>query len=46
MMSPWERRHLRLGFDKNKTEMERLEIVARARLGVELPRPLGDIPRS
>ena len=46
MMSPWERRHLRLGFDKNKTELERLEIVARARLGVELPRPLGDIPRS
>ncbi len=40
MMSAWERRHMRVGFDVNKTEEQRLSIAARARLGVDLPRPV------
>ena len=30
MMSAWERRHMRVGFDVNKTEEQRLSIAARA----------------
>jgi hypothetical protein len=40
MMSAWERKHMRRGVDMNKTEEQRLTIAARARLGVDLPRPL------
>ena len=40
MMSEWERKHLRSGFDVNKTEEQRQAIAARARLGIDLPRPV------
>ena len=43
MMSAWERRHLRSGGDINKTEEQRQAIAARARLGVDLPRPLREV---
>jgi hypothetical protein len=39
MMSAWERR----GVDVNKTEEEQQAIAARARLGVDLPRPLREV---
>jgi hypothetical protein len=43
MMSAWERRHMRRGVDMNKTEEQRLAIAARARLGVDLPRPVQSV---
>ena len=43
MMSVWERRHMRRGFDVNKTEQQQLAIAARARLGIDLPRPVTSV---
>ena len=43
MMSKWERKHLRRGFDVNKTEEQQQAIAARARLGVDLPRPVTSV---
>jgi len=43
MMSAWERVHLRRGFDVNKTEEQRQAIAVRARMGVDLPRPLREV---
>ncbi len=40
MMSAWERRHMRRGVDMNKTEEQRQAIAARARMGIDLPRPV------
>jgi len=42
MMSSWERRHLRRGFGANKTEEEQRAVAARARMGVDLHRPVRD----
>jgi hypothetical protein len=43
MMSPWERRHMRLGVDQIKTVEQRQAIAARARLGVDMPRPVFEV---
>ena len=40
MMSAWERRHMRRGVDMNKEVKEQQMIAARARLGVDFPRPV------
>jgi hypothetical protein len=46
MMSAWERRHMRRGVDMNKSEEQRQAIAARARLGVDLPRPVISVLRT
>jgi len=43
MMSPWERRHMRLGVDQTKTHEQRQAIAARARLGVDMLRPVSEV---
>ena len=40
MMSAWERRHMCRGVDMNKTEEQRQAIAERARMGIDLPRPV------
>ncbi len=40
MMSAWERRHMLLGVDASKEVKQQQMIAARARLGVDFPRPL------
>ena len=43
MMSEWERKHMRRGVDMNKTEEQQQAISARARLGIDLRRPLKEV---
>jgi hypothetical protein len=43
MMSAWERRHMRRGIDMNKTGEQQQVIAARARLGIDFPRPLREV---